>query len=159
MPLEHLINFLFSGAIGTKDRKGNTIEKQEHFAKKYGVERGTLIAWMSGKQTPGLADIKEMIEGEDYTLGECIDIPYRVLQRQKGAYPDLFRDLTIICETGDLDRIQGIKVNLRDIAAAAVAQKIKAKQKIAKEDRRLAESDDPDVRLNEPDVGLETDVG
>lgn len=118
MAFKDVLVLLFERA---KEKHG--IRNQEEFATRHGISREHMNQFLTGNVAPPAKTIWEILEREGYKLGECIELPDSKLARDK--YRDAFANLEIIVSSEDDERIRGIKINLKDIAAGAVAEKRK----------------------------------
>lgn len=114
--------FLYERA---KQRDG--LHNQEDFARKHGISREHMNQFLTGNAIPPPKTIWEILEREGYALYDCIELPDSRNAREH--HEDLFQDLETIVTSGDQDRIQGIGINLFDIAAGTRSKK---KRKVRK---------------------------
>lgn len=123
MAFSDVLAFLFERA----KEKDPSITNQEHFARRHGISREHMNQFLTGNVPVPAKTIWEIIEREGYKFEECIRLPDTRVAITK--HDELFHHLETIIASGDKDRIWGITINLRDIAAGALEEKRRRRRK------------------------------
>lgn len=125
MLFKDVLNFLFERA---KEKEPDVIRNQDDFAKRHGLSREHMNQFLTGNKPVPDRTIWQILGTEGYKLNNCVRLPEMDALRSK--HSPLFDNLEIILLSEDERRIDGIQINLEDIANGARAHK----QKVMKVD-------------------------